>query len=202
MMVLEQQKHISPTRLEAFSDGVIAIIITIMVLDLKVPGGATMAAFAQQWPIFLSYGLSYLTVAIYWVNHHHMVHLLKRVDTPILWANMLLLFCMSFVPFATAYMGASRMSPFSTALYCLVLLVCASSFSLLRRMIARHFGQENELLKFNTAAVRKNAVAIGVYIICFVLSFTQPAVALGLTFIVAIMYFAPTAWLGCTKEGV
>ena len=102
-------------RVEAFSDGVIAIIITIMVLELKVPHGVDPALLIGLWPTLLSYGLSFLVIAIYWVNHHSLLHEAKRATARLLWCNVLWLFCLSLIPFATAYMGENRFTPFSTA---------------------------------------------------------------------------------------
>src|SRR5256885_10545112 len=119
------------TRLEAFSDGVIAIIITIMVLELKAPHAPSPEELLALWPTFLSYVMSYVMVAIYWLNHHRLFHLAKPVDTRILWANILLLFCLSLVPFSTAYAGENRLSPFATAVYAAVLLLCALAYLVL-----------------------------------------------------------------------
>ena len=108
---------LSSGRLEAFSDGVIAIILTIMVLELKAPASPESHSLAHEWPIFMSYVISYFYVAVYWINHHHLFHRVKRVDLPILWANVALLFCMSLIPFSTEWMESTRLSPFPTAVY-------------------------------------------------------------------------------------
>src|SRR5258706_2478973 len=113
------------TRLEAFSDGVIAIIITIMVLDLRVPGDPAPRALLAVLRVFLSYALSFVLVAIYWLNHHHLLRLAKRVDGPILWLNANLLFWMSLIPFMTGYVGHNRATPFSVCCYGAVQLACA-----------------------------------------------------------------------------
>src|SRR5918992_3724630 len=113
------------SRLEAFSDGVIAIIITIMVLELRVPHGTSLDVLAPLVPVFLSYVLSYLYVGIYWTNHHHMLHTLQRITGPILWANLHLLFWLSLIPFVTGWMGENHFAPTPTALYGLVLLMSA-----------------------------------------------------------------------------
>src|SRR5487761_2754023 len=127
-------------RLEAFSDGVIAIIITIMVLELKVPHDASIAALAPLIPVFLSYVLSFVYVGIYWNNHHHMLHVSKNVTGSILWANLHLLFWLSLFPFATGWMGENRFAPTPTAGYGLVLLMAASAYFILQRAIITEQG--------------------------------------------------------------
>src|SRR5919199_2025966 len=122
-------------RLEAFSDGVIAIIITIMVLEMKVPHGENLAALRPLLPVFLSYVLSFVYVGIYWNNHHHMLHATKRIDGRILWANLHLLFWLSLFPFATGWMGENHFAAVPTALYGLVLLMAAIAYYLLEQAI-------------------------------------------------------------------
>jgi uncharacterized membrane protein len=178
-------------RLEAFSDGVIAIIITIMVLDLHAPVGGGVAALLTLWPVFLSYFLSFLVVAIYWMNHHRTFHLVKFVDNGILWCNIALLFCLSLVPFATAYMGSNHMSSLSVALYCAVLMVSTLAFSGMRVAIARHFGEDAQLRAWNRAASRKSWFAIVVYAAGVPLAFFSPTLSLVLLFSMAAIYFVP-----------
>src|ERR1700680_5271317 len=125
-------------RLEAFSDGVIAVIITIMVLELKMPRDTSMASLRSLAPQFLSYLLSYLVVAIMWVNHHHMLHSARRADAFLLWSNNTLLFWMSLVPFVTAFMRHHPRDPRAVALYGIVLTLCSLSFALLRSAIIQH----------------------------------------------------------------
>ncbi len=122
---------LSPGRLEAFSDGVIAIILTIMVLELKAPASADPKTLLHEWPIFVSYVISYFYVAVYWINHHHLFHRVKRVDVPILWANIAVLFCMSLIPFFTEWMESTRLSPFPTAIYAATMLLNGVAFSVL-----------------------------------------------------------------------
>src|SRR5512138_3917064 len=123
----------SKNRLEAFSDGVLAIIITIMVLELKVPRGVELSALKPLLPVFLSYVLSFVYIGIYWNNHHHMLHATKLVSGGILWANLHLLFWLSLFPFATAWMGENHVAPIPTALYGLVLFMAAVAYYLLQR---------------------------------------------------------------------
>jgi uncharacterized membrane protein len=134
-------------RLEAFSDGVIAIIITIMVLELKVPHGAELEALAAVWPVFLSYVLSFLYVGIYWNNHHHMMQTVHSVNGAILWANLHLLFWLSLLPFTTGWMGENHFASWPTTLYGLNLLLCAVAYYVLQACLIRHQGTDGLLAK-------------------------------------------------------
>ncbi len=134
-------------RLEAFSDGVIAIIITIMVLELKVPHGSDLAALAPLVPVFLSYVLSFVYVGIYWNNHHHMFHLTESVTGGVLWANLHLLFWLSLLPFSTGWMGENHFERWPTVVYGANLLFCALAYVVLQRRIIRHQGPDSPLAK-------------------------------------------------------
>jgi uncharacterized membrane protein len=134
-------------RLEAFSDGVLAIIITIMVLELKVPQGSEPAALAPLLPVFLSYVLSFLYVGIYWNNHHHMMQLTRSVDGAVLWANLHLLFWLSLLPFTTGWMGENHFERWPTILYGIDLLLCALAYFILQTCLIRHHGSESLLAK-------------------------------------------------------
>jgi uncharacterized membrane protein len=180
-------------RVEAFSDGVIAIIITIMVLELKVPHGADPALLLGLWPVLLSYALSFLMIAIYWVNHHNLLHQSKRATTVVLWCNIFWLFCLSLIPFATAYMGENRFTPFSTALYAAVLLLTGLSFVPMRAAIAAQSKGEYDVMW--TRAARKNYLSVALYAAAVPLAFVHPAIALVLAFAVGAIYFLPNAWL-------
>ncbi len=125
------------TRLEAFSDGVIAIIITIMVLELKVPEGATWAALKPVVPVFLSYLLSFIFIGIYWNNHHHLMHLVKHISAGIMWANLNLLFWLSLIPFATAWVGKYHFEPFPVVLYAILFDLCGVAYTILQVTIER-----------------------------------------------------------------
>lgn len=133
------------TRLEAFSDGVLAIIITIMVLELKVPHGDTLATLEPLIPVFLSYVLSFVYIGIYWNNHHHMLHTVTRVTGPVLWANLHLLFWLSLLPFATGWMGENHFASLPSAVYGLVLLAAAISYWLLQQAIIASQGDSSVL---------------------------------------------------------
>jgi uncharacterized membrane protein len=132
-------------RLEAFSDGVLAIIITIMVLELKVPHDAGLAALAALWPVFLSYVLSFIYIGIYWNNHHHMLHVTNRVTGTILWANLHLLFWLSLLPFSTGWMGENEFARWPTVIYGVNLLACAIAYVILERRIIAEEGPQGQL---------------------------------------------------------
>src|SRR3954463_3320215 len=132
-------------RLEAFSDGVLAIIITIMVLELKVPHGSDWAALRPLLPVFLTYLLSFVFIGIYWNNHHHMLHAAEHVNGRILWANLHLLFWLSLIPFTTAWMGENAFGSLPTAAYGFVLVMCAVAYTLLQTTIVRHHGPNSRL---------------------------------------------------------
>lgn len=134
-------------RLEAFSDGVLAIIITIMVLELKVPHGETLGALLTLWPVFLSYVLSFIYIGIYWNNHHHMFQVSERVSGGILWANLHLLFWLSLLPFTTGWMGENHFGRLPTVLYGLNLLCCAVAYLILQRCIIAIEGSESLLAR-------------------------------------------------------
>jgi uncharacterized membrane protein len=177
-------------RLEAFSDGVIAIIITIMVLELKAPHGADYATLAPLIPVFLSYVLSFVYVGIYWNNHHHMMQAVRAVTGPILWANMHLLFWLSLVPFATAWMGENHFAARPVALYGAVLFLCAAAFSLLSTLLARHEGADSKLARAMGSDV-KGKVSLAVYAVAVVVAFVSPPAAMGLYVLVAVIWFIP-----------
>jgi len=164
------------TRIEAFSDGVIAILITIMVLELKAPHDPTPASLAGMWPTFFAYVLSFIIIAIYWVNHHHLIHLVTTVDSVILWANINLLFWISLIPWVTVYLGDNHALPFPVALYAAVSVAGAISFYLLR---------------LNKKMARKNLIAILIYIAAIVAAFIYTPLALVMIALPAMMYFLP-----------
>ena len=177
-------------RLEAFSDGVIAIIITIMVLELKPPHDPNVRSLVSLWPTFSAYVLSFVIIAIYWINHHHLIHLVTRVDATILWANMNLLFWLSVVPWATVYLGENHLLPFPVALYAMVSTIGAISFFFLRASIARH-NHEPEFKKLNKKMAQKNLIAILIYIGAIGVAFVYVPLALILIALPAAMYFLP-----------
>lgn len=178
------------SRLEAFSDGVIAIIITIMVLELKVPQGADLAALQPLLPVFLNYVLSFIYVGIYWNNHHHLLHATKRIDGRILWANLHLLFWLSLFPFATGWMGENHLAPIPTAAYGLVLLMAAIAYYLLERLIIARQGRDSVL----AAALGRDwkaVLSMTLYLLAMLLAFKGPWLASGLYVLVAMLWFLP-----------
>jgi len=182
-------------RIEAFSDGVMAILITIMVLELKAPHDPTPASLARMWPTFFAYVLSFIIIAIYWVNHHHLIHLVSRIDAAILWANMNLLFWISLIPWVTVYLGDNHALPFPVALYAAVSTAGALSFFLLRASIARHH-HELEFKRLNRKMARKNVIALLIYIVAIAVAFIYTPLALVLIALPALMYFLPERGIG------
>src|SRR6059058_2772523 len=178
------------TRLEAFSDGVMSILITIMILELKAPHDPTPASLAKMWPTFFAYVLSFIIIAIYWVNHHHLIHLVSRVDSAILWANINLLFWLSLIPWVTVYLGDNHALPFPVALYAAVSTAGAISFFLLRACIARHH-HEPEFDRLNKKMARKNLISILIYVAAIPAAFIHTALALVMIALPAMMYFLP-----------
>jgi uncharacterized membrane protein len=191
----------STARLEAFSDGVIAIIITIMVLELKVPHDANPAVLLPLLPILLSYLLSFIIVAIYWVNHHHLLHLARRADAPIMWANMNLLFWMSLMPWVTGYMGVNRATPLSVALYTGVALASSIAFYLLRSAIARHHKHDAALAALHPRLAKKNILASALYAAAIPLAWVSTWLALALVALPALMYFLPDRRVEAVQKG-
>ena len=185
----------SPGRLEAFSDGVIAIILTIMVLELKVPGSADARTLLHEWPIFISYIISYFYIAVYWINHHHLFHRVKHVDLPVLWANIALLFFMSFIPFFTEWMESTRLSPFPTAVYAATMLVAGAAFSVLDRVVARQSIGDEQMVLLRRAAQRKNAIAICIYAAAIGTAYYKTTISLMLISLVAVLYAVPWLWV-------
>jgi uncharacterized membrane protein len=178
------------SRVEAFSDGVMAIIITIMVLEMKVPHGVGLAALTPILPVFLSYVLSFIYVGIYWNNHHHLFLSTKRVTGRILWANLHLLFWLSLFPFATGWMGENHLASLPTAVYGFVLLMAAIAYYLLQRAIIAHQGPES-LLAAAIAGDLKGKLSPVLYLIAIPLAFVNPWIASGLYVFVALMWFIP-----------
>ncbi len=176
-------------RLEAFSDGVLAIIITIMVLELKVPHGADWAVLQQLWPVFVSYILSFVYVGIYWNNHHHMLHATRHVSSLVLWANLHLLFWLSLVPFASGWMGENHFAPLPTALYGVVLLMSALAYWLLQAALKR--SPENALLSQAVGRDVKGKLSLVMYLLGIVVATQLPSLAWGMYAAVALMWLVP-----------
>ena len=177
-------------RLETFSDAVIAIIITIMVLELKVPHGDRLEDLRPLLPVFLSYLLSFLYVGIYWNNHHHMLHACARVTGAMLWANLHLLFWLSLFPFATGWMGENHFSAVPTALYGVVLLMAAIAYTILEMTIIAHQGA-NSKLREALGSDFKGKLSIASYAAAIPLAFVTPWIAIGLYVFVALLWLVP-----------
>ena len=177
-------------RLEAFSDGVLAIIITIMVLELRVPHEATLAALRPLIPVFASYILSFVYIGIYWSNHHHMLHVTPRVEGGVLWANLHLLFWLSLVPFVTAWMGENHFASAPTALYGVVMLMAAIAYYILQRRIIAVQG-EDSLLARAIGRDLKGKLSPLFYITAIIAAFVNQWISDGLYVLVALMWLVP-----------
>ncbi len=177
-------------RLEAFSDGVIAIIITIMVLELKVPHGAEFTAIAGLWPVFLSYVLSFVYIGIYWSNHHHLLHTVHKVNGGILWANLHLLFWLSLIPFTTGWMGENHFATLPIAVYGINLLACAVAYTILALTIIAHHGPQSELA-VAMGKDWKGKVSLLAYVAAIALAFVSPWISGALYIAVALMWLIP-----------
>lgn len=177
-------------RLEAFSDGVLAIIITIMVLEMKVPHGEALRSLWPLFPVFLSYVLSFIYLGIYWNNHHHMLHTCRRVTGPILWANLHLLFWLSLIPFATGWMGENEFAPAPSAVYGVVLLMAAVAYAVLERLIIKSQGA-GSLLKKAIGADWKGKISIILYTLAIPVAFVSQWISVILYVAVALMWLVP-----------
>lgn len=178
------------TRLEAFSDGVLAIIITIMVLELKVPHGNDLNAIVALLPVFLSYILSFINVGIYWNNHHHMLYPVDKINGKVMWANMHLLFWLSLIPFTAAWMGENHLAQLPVALYGLVLFMSAIAYTILSKILIAQAGKNSKLSQA-LGKDTKGKISILIYLIAIGLAFFNPIISLGLYATVAIIWFIP-----------
>lgn len=178
-------------RLEAFSDGVIAIIITIMVLELKVPHGSDFASIKPLLPVFLSYVLSFVYVGIYWNNHHHMLHAVKKVSAGILWGNLHLLFWLSLLPFTTGWMGENHFTSLPVALYGFDLLMCGMAYVVLQARIIKFHGDESVLAKAVGNDIKGKASFLTYLISIPVALLGHPFIAVSLMFSIVILWIIP-----------
>jgi len=181
----------STNRLEAFSDGVIAIIVTIMVLELHAPSQPTSAALWKVAPVFVSYGLSFLVVAIMWVNHHHLIHAVHAVTARLLWSNIYLLFWMSLVPFVTAYIGANYHEPLAVALYGLDLVLCSTAFYFLRIILVEQDRDNPDMREYHISIQRKNAFSAALYLVSVPLAYVSVYASFFIFILVPATYFLP-----------
>lgn len=178
-------------RLEAFSDGVIAIIITIMVLELKVPHSAEWSALQELIPVFLSYILSFVYVAVYWGNHHHLMHTVKHVSAGIIWSNAALLFFLSLIPFATAWMGENHFAQNTIVVYGILMNLCGMSYYLLMQMIMACHSDNPELTEALKVQTRKGILSLVLYSMAIGAAFINPILSEIIFVVVAIMWFIP-----------
>jgi uncharacterized membrane protein len=180
-------------RIEAFTDGVIAVIITIMVLELKTPHEATLHALLANWPIFLSYVLSFIYVAIYWNNHHHMMHVVKHINGKVMWANLHVLFWLSLFPFMTSWLSETEPRPAAvpSALYGTVLLMAAVAWVLLVRALVECNGGERSTLARAIGSDWKSRLSVLLYLAAIGLAFIEPVASCGLYLVVATLWLIP-----------
>jgi len=178
------------TRMEAFSDGVIAILITIMVLELKVPHGADVRALRPLLPVFCSYVLSFIFIGIYWNNHHHLLHACERINGKVLWANLHLMFWLSLVPFTTDWMGENHVAPLPTALYGAVLFCAAIAYTILQGTIIGAQGPDSKL-KAMVGRDRKGKISLACYGSAIALAWVSPWISVALYVLVALIWLIP-----------
>lgn len=177
-------------RLEAFSDGVFAIIITIMVLDLRVPHSTSLAALRSLLPVFLSYVLSFLYVGVYWNNHHHLLHAAERVNGRVLWANLHLLFWLSLAPFTTAWLGETRIASGPVAMYGVMLLMAGIAYFLLTKALIAQHGKSSTIARL-IGNDRKGMISVVVYSAALPLAFFHPAISCTGYVLVLVMWLLP-----------
>ena len=177
-------------RIEAFSDGVLAIVITIMVLELKVPHGGDLHALRPMVPLFLSYVLSFVYVGIYWNNHHHLFHATKEIGGGVMWANLALLFSLSLIPVATAWVGDNPRAPWPAALYGVLLLLCGLAWWVLERSIIAYEGPRSDLARAVGRRLKENLSPLG-YVVGIALAFVRPWLALLVYAGVALAWIVP-----------
>jgi uncharacterized membrane protein len=178
------------SRMEAFSDGVLAVIITIMVLEMKTPRGTSLAALKPSIPVFLSYLLSFVYIGIYWNNHHHLLHAIQHVNGATLWANLHLLFWLSLVPFTTDWIGENHLDSWPVAVYGFVLLMAGIAYFILTRTLIHLHGQ-GSTLAVSIGRDRKGKLSVAIYAAAIPLAFVQPWIAAACYIIVAIMWLVP-----------
>jgi len=179
------------SRLEAFSDGVLAIIITIMVLELKIPHEGSFEALIPLYPIFLSYLLSFVFVGIYWGNHHHLLHTLQHVNSKIIWANQGLLFFLSLIPFSTGWMGENHFDKVPVAVYAINLLLCAIAFYTLQNAIVPHATHNPSLIEALKKQEKKGIISLLLYSSSIFTAFYYPIVSLAIFVFTAILWVIP-----------
>jgi uncharacterized membrane protein len=184
-------ENMSTSRVEAFSDGVIAIIVTVMVLQLTHPAQPTLSALLKQSPVFLSYALSFLVVAIMWVNHHHLIYAVHHVSARLLWANLNLLFWMSLIPFVTDFLGRNPRVPFPVSLYGFDLAMCGFAFWLLRLELVRQHRHDPELSEYHSRVQMKNLLSAFMYLSAGALAYFSIYISYFVYVLIPAIYFLP-----------
>ena len=192
--------EMTTARLEAFSDGVIAIIVTIMVLELRAPAQPTWPALLKVAPIFMGYGLSFLVVAIMWVNHHHLIHAVHKVTARLLWSNLNLLFWMSLIPFVTDFLGKNYRQGVAVSLYSLDLALCGASFWLLRTELVRQDQHDPELTEYHAKIQRKNLLSTLLYFLAAPMAHVSIYASFFIFALIPAMYFLPEKKLAMLTE--
>ena len=187
------QRVMRAERLSAFTDGVLAIVLTIMVLELPVPHGASGTALRPLWPLLGAYALSFVNIGIFWNNHHHLMHLVRKVDGRVLWANLFLLFWLSLIPFVIRWIGEARVTAEPVAAYGIVLMMAALAYWLLERVIIIvDVAEEGEApLELAVGSVLRERWSIAMYLVGASLAFVEPWIAVGIYILVALLWFAP-----------
>jgi uncharacterized membrane protein len=191
--------EMSTSRLEAFSDGVIAIIVTIMVLELHAPSQPTLDALRKVAPGFMSYALSFLMVGIMWINHHHLIHVARNVTAGLLWSNLNLLFWMSLVPFVTEFLGKNFHQPMAVALYGIDLLLCSFAFYLLRIELIRQAHDNQNLVEYHLSIQRKNAFSATLYLLSAPLAYVSIYASFFIFVLIPALYFLPEKQLAAER---
>jgi len=192
----------SKSRLEAFSDGVMAVIITIMVLELKAPESAEVGDLLKLWPSFAIYLVSFVFVAVYWINHHSILTLATRITPGIIWANNILLFCLSLIPFATAYVANTNLGPLPTEVYGALQLACSAGFALTFNTIVDQRRDDSEFMRTLVARRRrKNWLSVGAYALAVVAATVSPLSALAIFVAVLVAYVVPGLFADRRREG-
>jgi len=190
-LIIKQQGIMNKTRLEIFSDGILAIVITIMVLEMKAPESKEWSALVPVIPVLLSYVLSFIYLSIYWLNHHLLFQAIERVNTQVIWANMNLLFWLSLIPFTTSWMGENHLDAVPVAIYGLILLMSAIAFRLLEVVLVR-LHKEKEKLARTISQGNKERISIALYITGMALAFVHVGISIACYVIVALMWIIPS----------
>ncbi len=178
-------------RLEAFSDGVLAIIITIMVLELKIPHGTEWSDLQPLIPVFISYFMSFLFIGIYWGNHHHLLHSIRQISSGIIWANLNLLFWLSLIPFATGWLGENHFASNAVALYGAILLICGIAYTILQKTIEKNSHDLEELKRAFSNQNKKGVVSTLGYFLGVLLAYESPIISVVLYFFVSVIWLIP-----------